>query len=175
MATIRNIISYEYEKTAEKINKLKAGAYKTSEHEKYAYRSPDEKTFRNDRPSDALMAAGWTYGKVKFERAESHMSPKHQLWRDYRNAKRRATLLLAARMILKANDEAVPEKTAISVFIAANIFRSQARTATKQKSLAYSAQRLLRKLDNRLSNQPERFSQVDQWRRARLESEVAHG
>ena len=58
MANIKNIISYEYAMTSDRIRRLKAEAYKASEHEKYAYRSPNEKTFRNDRPSDELMSAG---------------------------------------------------------------------------------------------------------------------
>jgi len=174
MATIKNVICYEYAQTAERIRNLKAEAYKATEHEKYAYRSPDEKTFRNRRPSEALMSAGWTYTKVKFERVESYMSPKHKLWRDYRHAKRRATLLLAARMILKAAAETVPEKDEISSLVSMGIFRSQARTASEQKSLAYSSYRLLRKLDNRVKKQPERFSQADQWTRAITESEVGY-
>jgi hypothetical protein len=174
MATIKNAICYEYSQTAERIRTLKTESYKATEDQKYAYLSPDGKTFRNHRPSDALMSAGWTYTKVKFLRVESHMSPKHKVWREYRNAKRRATLLLAARMILKNSAETVPEKNEISSLVCIGIFRCQARKSSEQKSLAYSSYRLLRKLNNRLKNQPERFTQVDEWTRAVTESEVDH-
>lgn len=174
MATIKNAICYEYAQTAERIRNLKTETYKSTEDQKYAYLSPDGKTFRNHRPSEELMSAGWTYAKVKFERVESHMSPKHKLWRQYRDAKRRATLLLAARMILKNAPETVPQKTEISPLLSMGIFRCQARTSNEQKSLAYSAYRLLRKLDNRVNKQPERFSQVDEWTAALTKREVGH-
>ena len=174
MATIKNAICYQYAQTAEKIRHLKTETYKATEHEKYAYRSPDGKTFRNRRPSEALISAGWTYTKVRVERIESHMSPKHKLWRQYREAKRRATLLLAARMILKNSAETVPEKNEISSLVCMGIFHCQARTSSEQKSLGYSSYRLLRKLDNRVKNQPERLSQVDEWTRGLTEREVGH-
>ena len=174
MVTIKNALCYEYAQTAEKIRNLKTEAYKYTEDQKYAYLSPDGKIFRNHRPSEELMSAGWTYTKVKFERVESHMSPKHTLWRQYRDSKRRATLLLAARMILKNAAETVPQKNEISPLLCMGIFHCQARTSSEQKSLAYAAYRLLRKLGNRVKNQPGRFSQVDEWTRAVTKNEVGH-
>jgi hypothetical protein len=174
MVTIKNAVCYEYAQTVEKIRNLKTETYKSTEDQKYAYLSPDGKTFRNHRPSEELMSAGWTYTKVKFVRVESHMSPQHSLWRQYRDAKRRATLLLAARMILKNAAETVPQKNEISSLLCIGIFRSQARTSSEQKSLAYAAYRFLRKLDNRVKNQPGRFSKVEEWTRAVPESEVGH-
>lgn len=91
------------------------------------------------------------------------MSPQHERWPEYRNAKRRATLLLAARLILKANDGVVPGKEEISPLISMRLFRSHARTASVQKALAHSAYRYLRKLDNRLRKQPQRFADVSAW------------
>jgi hypothetical protein len=82
---------------------------------------------------------------------------------DYRNAKRRATLLLAARLILKANNRMVPAKDEMSPLIRMGIFRSHARTASAQKALALSAYRYLPKLDNRLQKQPGRFAAVEAW------------
>lgn len=70
--------------------------------------------FRKKRPGKSLIDAGWKFTKVKFQRVESCMSPRHPRWHDYRNAKRRATLLLAARLILKANDLNVPGSGAVS-------------------------------------------------------------
>jgi hypothetical protein len=88
------------------------------------------------------------------------MSQRHERWQEYRNAKRRATLLIAARLILKANNGVVPAKDEISPLISMGIFRSHARTASAQKALAHSAYRYLRKLDNRLRKQPERFAHM---------------
>lgn len=101
------------------------------------------------------------------------MSPRHERWQEYRNAKRRATILLAARLILKANNGIVPAKVEIGPFVSMGIFRSHARTATEQKGLAFAAYRQLRKLDNRLRKQPERFADVEDWLRQR-ESELRH-
>ena len=174
MATIKNVICYEYAQTAEKIRNLKTETYKSTEDQKYAYLSPDGKTFRNHRPSEELMSAGWIYTKVKFLRVESHMSPKHKLWQPYREAKRRATLLLAAKIILKNSGETVPEKNEISSLLYMGLFRHHARTSRQQKSLAYSAYRLLRKLDNKVKNQLERFSKVDEWKLTLADREVSH-
>ena len=173
MATINETILYGYGQTAERIRRLKAEAYRAVEREKYAYRSPDGRTFRNERPPDELMARGWTYGKVKFARVESHMRPSHPGWGEYRRAKRRATLLMAARLALKANGGDVPEKAEVSSILSAGVMRPQARTARRRKSLAYSACRLLRKLGNRLGKRPEAFRDVDEWVRARREREVS--
>lgn len=101
--------------------------------------------------------------EVLVERLVAHMSPRDEHWQDYRNAKRRATLLLAARLILKANNENVPAKEEMSPLIAIGIFRSHARTASAQKALALAAYRYLRKLENRLRKHPERFAAVEAW------------
>lgn len=121
------------------------------------------------------MDAGWTYGKVKFQRVESCISPRHPSWPEYRNLKRRATQLLAARLILKANEGITPEKEQIGILLATKVFRSHARTSSAQKMLAYAAFRYLRKLDNRLSNQPQRFAAVEAWITERGEREVRNG
>jgi hypothetical protein len=111
---------------------------------------------------------------VKFERVEAHISPRHERWREYRYLKHRATLLLAARLLLKANRGAVPDKREIRLYLATGIFRSHARTSAAQKALAHSAYRYLRKLENRLSKQPERFQVVESWVNERHAKEVRH-
>lgn len=95
------------------------------------------------------------------QRIESYMSPRHERWQDYQHAKRRATLLLAARLTLKANSETVPDKGEIGALVSMGIYRSHARTASAQKSLAFSSFRYMRKLDNRLRKQPERFEELE--------------
>ena len=107
------------------------------------------------------MDAGWIFTKVKVERVESYMSPRHERWQEYQNAKRRATIALAMRLILKASDGIVPDKSEISGLLSMGFFRSHARTVSAQKSLAYAAYRRLRKLENRLRKQPERFADVE--------------
>jgi len=174
VTTINEAIVYLYAQTATAIRQLKTEAYKSTTQEKYAFQSPDKKMFRNKRPDQRLMEAGWIYTKVKFERVESYMSPRHERWQEYQNAKRRATVLLAMRLTLKVNNEIVPEKEQIAVFLSTGIFRSHARTASAQKSLAYAAYRRLRKLENRLRNQPERFANVQAWIKRRDEMEVSH-
>ncbi|HJU92495.1 MAG TPA: hypothetical protein VJ656_06105 [Pyrinomonadaceae bacterium] len=161
--TITEVIVYSYAQTAATIRKLKTEAYKSTTQEKYAYRAPDGKSFRNKRPSQELIDSGWTYCKVRFQQIESCISPRHERWQDYQNAKRRASLLLAARLMLKANNETVPDKTEISTLIGMGTFRSHARTASAQKSLAFSSFRYLRKLNNRLRKQPQRFEKLETW------------
>lgn len=169
MTQTKEMIVYLYAQTAEMIHRLKIDAYKSTTNEKYAYRSPDGKTFRNKRPDQKFMDAGWIYAKVKFQLVDSYMSPRHARWREYRNTKSHATVLLAARLILKASNETVPEKSEIGSLLSIGTFRSHARTSSAQKSLAYSAYRLLRKLDNRLRNQPERFAGMEAWLKKRGE------
>ena len=163
MTTITEVIVYSYAQTAAAIRYLKAEAYKSTPQEKYAYQAPDAKSFRNKRPPQELIDSGWTYCKVKFPQIESYMSPRHERWHDYQNAKRRATLLLAARLMLKANNETVPDKREIGALVSMGIFRSHARTSSAQKSLAFSSFRYLRKLNNRLRKQPQRFEALETW------------
>lgn len=174
VTTINHVTIYQYAQTAAAIHQLKSGVYKTTSQEKYAYRSPDAQTFRNKRPPQTLMDAGWTYTKVKFQRVESYMSPRHSQWREYRSLKRQATVCLAMRLILKACNGVVPQKEDIADLLSTGIFRSHARTANAQKSLAYASCRRLRKLENRLRNQPERFGEVQAWMMRREQIEVPH-
>ena len=174
VTTINQVTLYQYGQTAAAIRQLKASVYKSTTQEKYAYRSPDAQTFRNKRPPQSLLDAGWTYTKVKFQRIESCMSPRQTQWQEYQNLKRRATVGLAMRLILKANNGFVPEKGEIADLLSSGIFRSHARTASAQKSLAYASYRRLRKLDNRLRNQPERFADVQEWVMRREQKEVPH-
>jgi len=174
VTTINEVIVYTYAQTAAAIHQLKAGAHKSTTDEKYAYRSPDGKTFRNKRPEQQLIDAGWIFTKVKFQRIESYMCPRHERWQEYQNAKRRATVALAMRLILKATGGIVPDKQEIAALLSMGIFRSNARTTSAQKSLAYASYRRLRKLENRLRNQPERFADVQAWMKRREEVEVRH-
>ena len=172
MTSINEVITYLYAQTAASIHQLKMDAYKSTTDEKYAYQAPDGKTYRNKRPEQQLMDAGWKFTRVKYQRVESCMSSRHPRWHGYRNAKRRATLLLGARLILKANDGTAPDKEQISALLSMRIFRSHARTKSAQKSLAYSSYRQLRKLDNRLRNHPDRFAAVDAWLKQREQKEA---
>ena len=147
---------YLYAQTAGQIYQLKAEARKTVTVEKWV----------RDQPLSGHPGY-WTCKKIQVERLVAHMSPRDERWQDYQNAKRRATLLLAARLILKANNGNVPAKAEMSPLISMGFFHSHARTASAQKALALSAYRYLRKLDNRLRKQPERFAAVEEWIRKR--------
>ena len=171
--TISDLIVYLFAQTSENIRQLKADAYQATEHEKFAYRSPDGKSFHNKRPSEEVMAEGWTFAKVKFTRTQSYMSPKHESWAAYRQAKRRANRLMAARLILKANAGVMPPRDELSDTIAAGALQSQARPNV-QKSLGFKAHRLLTKLENRLKKQPEKFGDVVSWTLQRRERETAN-
>lgn len=149
--------------TSSTIRELKLEAFKATPDEKWVFQSPDGKRVRNNRVSQELKDRGWKWTKRKFQRVESHMSPRHERWQEYRNAKRRATVLLAARLILKANNGVVPAKEEVGPFIATRIFGSHARTSGEQKRLAYAAYGQLRKLENRLRKQPQRFADVEAW------------
>ena len=163
---------YLYARTASQIHDLKAEARTFRIEEIYpCYR--DGYTYWDIGPGQRVTQPGWISDKMKVERLVSSMSPRHERWREYRNAKRRATILLAARLILKANNGIVPAKEEIGPFVSMGIVRSHARTASEQKGLAFAAYRQLRKLDNRLRKQPERFADVESWLRQR-ESEVRH-
>jgi hypothetical protein len=143
------VIVYLYSQTAGSIRQLKLDAIETVTEERY-------------RIADAKPWPEWTgyLEKYTVERVVGWMSPRSQHWREYKTAKRRATIILAARLILKANNETVPEKQEIGPLLSMGIFRSHARTASAQKALAYGAYRYLRKLDNRLRKQPERFDKL---------------
>ena len=171
--TINDLITYLFSQTSETIFRLKTEAYQATEHEKYAYRYPDGKSFRNERPPEELMSEGWTYGKVKFVRVLSFMSPKHQSWPTYRQAKRRANVLMAACLILKANHLLVPEKGEVGELIDAGILVSQARHRA-QKPLGFAAYRLLRRLMNKLEKDPDRFKEAAVWKEQRRERETAN-
>ena len=154
---------YLYAQTSTTIHQLKMEARKIQIEERRHYvhagtGQPWVLYVREHGPS-----TDWIITTEKIEHVVAHMSPRHERWRDYRNAKRRATLLLAARLILKANNGIVPAKEEMSPFIRLGIFRSHARTASAQKALALSAYRYLHKLDNRLRKQPDRFAAVEAW------------
>lgn len=169
--TTSNVIAYLYAQTSEQIFKLKQAAYQATETEKFAYRSPDGKTFRNKRPSDSLIAEGWSFGKVKFMRVQTFMSPKHELWPAYVQAKRRAQVLMAARLILRANQGVVPTKVEIPSMVEAGALESQAPSQTR-KALGFSAYRLLTRVENRRQKHPEKFADVATWLEQREEREV---
>ena len=147
---INEVFLYLYAQTAQKIYQLKTEARKTVTEEKWVRDVP-----LSEHPGY------WTCKKVQVERLVAQMSARHERWPDYRNAKGRATLLLAARLILKANNGAVPAKAEMSPLISTGIFRSHARSASVQKALAHSAYRYLHKLNNRLRHQPHRFAEVE--------------
>ena len=169
--TTSNVIAYLFAQTSDQIFKLKQSAYRGTEAEKFAYRSPDGKAFRNKRPPEELITEGWSFGKVKFIQAQTFMSPKHELWPAYLQAKRRANVLMAARLILKVNQGVIPTKVEISSLVQAGALDSQALSRTR-KTLGFSAYRLLTRVENRRQKHPEKFNDVVEWLHRREETEV---
>jgi len=171
--TISNVVAYLFAQTSDQIFNLKQTAYQATAAEKFAYRSPDAKIFRNKRPAEELITEGWIFGKVKFMRVQTFMSPKHELWPSYVQAKRRANVLMAARLILKANQGVVPTKAAISSFVEAGVLESQGPSRTR-KSLGFSAHRLLTRVENRRQKHPEKFKEVLTWLQQRQATETTN-
>jgi hypothetical protein len=163
MATIEEYLKYLYTRQAEAIRRLKTKNLSFTEHTKFAYIAPDGKSFRNHRPSQALIDSGWKYAKVAYKRFNGAMSPKHPDWAEYLNAKRAATTLLACKLILKAMNDYVPEKSELSEIINAGFMRHHARAKSEQKRLAYKAYHRLRKLNNQLTNGRFDKEKLEAW------------
>src|SRR5882724_10229512 len=105
MVVLTQVIQYYVRKQSEEIHRLKSEGLVIETLEKIAYISPDEKSFINRGSRKLEKAAGWKLAKVKFDRRTGYMSPKHPQWLLYLAAKKRTSMLLTARHILKSNDE----------------------------------------------------------------------
>lgn len=163
MVTIEEYLKYLYAKQADAIHNLKTENLSFTEHTKYAYVAPDGKIFRKHRPEQSLIDAGWKYAKVTYKRFTGVVNPKHPKWNEYRNAKRAATVLLACKLILKATNGVVPEKSEISAVLSYGVMRHHARTMHEQKTLAYRAYHRLRKLNNQLTNGRVNMDELNSW------------
>lgn len=176
--TLSDIMSYLFVETSQKIFELKAKAYQATEHEKYAYVAPDKKSFRNKRPPERLIEEGWVFEKVKFLRVSSHINPKHTEWDVYQHLKHRATVVMAARLFLRATEaflvgthlDGLPaDKGEVPLMVETGFLSSQAKTLHDQKRLGLEAYDLLVRTNNKLRDYPERFAHVEKWLEERKE------
>ena len=162
MANINDVIKYAVRSEAGRIQRIKAAALKMQTMETYVCTSPDEKTARPGRPTKAEYEAGWRLRKVPYEKVIQHISPRHPDWQRYQAARRQASLLLTARLLLKLGGESVPDLVVVRRALKEGGLASHARNV-RARTLSYAAWRYLRKLDNRLQRCPEKFRTVEEW------------
>src|SRR5262249_16346377 len=159
MVTLTHAIRYAIAQQARAIHDLKTSARVVEPYEKYGYLSPDGKCFSTRRPSDPEKA-DWKLSKVKGEKVTAHMSRKSAQWQQYRAARRRASLLLTARLILKCGGEAVPSIQELRAALRSGGISHHARRGCSNR-LAFKAYRYLRKLANRLERKPGAFAEAE--------------
>jgi hypothetical protein len=162
MVSITDAIKCQVAMQSQEIHRLKAAALETRAVKKYLYISADGKTMRSKRPAPEEVDAGWKLEKITCQQVLRHISPKHPDWNRYRSAKRRASLLLTARLLLKFGAGAVPELSIVRKQLSAPSLQNHARRG-QARSLCFAAYRYLRKLSNRLERAPEKFSYVNEW------------
>lgn len=104
---------------------------------------------------------------LKTRERDAPFGPRHPDWAAYRAAKRRASLLLTARLLLKVGGEATPSREDVDAALAAGRLSHHARAGRASRGLAFAALRSLRKLEHRLERHPERFAPVGAWLAAR--------
>ena len=71
-------------------------------------------------------------------------------------------MLLTARLILKSNDESIPDFRTLQDGICDGELRHHAARG-KERNLCIQAYRYLKKIDNRLNNRPEKLGYVQEW------------
>lgn len=162
MVSIIDVIKCQVAMQSQEIHSLKAAALETRTVEKFLFVSPDKKTMRSTRPTQAEIDAGWKLEKVNYRQVFRHISPKHPDWNRYRAAKHRASLLLTARLLLKLGAGTVPELSIVRKQLSKQSLQNHAHRG-QARSLCFAACRQLRKLNNRLERAPERFSYVNEW------------
>lgn len=161
MVTIVDVIQYFIRKQSEIIHQLKTESVTEQIVEKYFYVSPDGKCFRNSLAETPEGDTRWRWEKVKQTKLVGQISPKHPQWKNYRIAKRQASLLLIARRILKLNQNILPELKQVRDMVKIGFLTSN--LGKRHRAFCIRAFRYLRKLNNRLTHSPERFEAVEVW------------
>jgi hypothetical protein len=157
MAKLTNITKELIRCESERIRRLKLDALEVEERQKYVYSSPDGKTTRDKRITAAEYAEGWRPTLLKYKKVTAHISPSHANWPQYRAARRRVSLLLTARLLLKLGSESIPSIADARIALKNGRLGHHA-SRKKQKQLAIAALRYLRKLSNRLERRPGLFA-----------------
>ena len=166
MVNITDAIKHAVCSQAERIQRIKAAALKVQPAEKYVYVSPDGKITQQRRPTKEEYLTGWRMTAVSYDKVIEHISPRHPQWQLYQAARRRASLLLTARLLLKLGGESVPDISVVRRALKEGRLNRHASNRGS-RSLSFAAFRYLRKLDNRLQRAPEKFSGVEAWLAAR--------
>jgi hypothetical protein len=173
MVTITDAIKHAVAARAGEIHRIKSDALLIQELEELVCVSPDGKTLRKGRPTREEYAAGWRMAGRKLEKVVSHISPRHPSWGRYKSAKRQASLLLTARLLLKLGGGSVPDLSQVRREVRKEDLNHHARRRA-YRSVVNAAFRYLRKLDNRLRRAPDRFAVVETWLAARTPAESAN-
>jgi hypothetical protein len=160
MVTITDVIKHSVRAQSERIRRLKENALKLQPLEKSVYVSADGKTTLERRPTPEDGPQGWQVAVVKFDKVIEHMSPRHPDWTRYRAAKRQASLLLTARLIVKLGSESLPPHSALRQALKENRLQSHAGRR-RARQLCFAAWRYLRKLQNRLERLPEKYAVLE--------------
>lgn len=162
MVIITDAIKHAVGNQADRIQRIKAAALRVQPTEKYVCMSPDGETTRPGRPTKEEYAAGCRMTKVSDEKVIEHISPRHPEWQRYQAARRQASLLLTARLLLKLGGESLPDLSFVRRALKEGRLTRHANSR-RAKSLSFAALRYLCKLDNRLQRAPEKFGAVEAW------------
>ena len=162
MVNITDAIKHAVCSQAERIQRIKAAALKLLPTEKYVCMSPDGKAMRPGGPTKEEHAAGCRMTKVSYEKVIAHISPRHPEWGRYQSARRQASLLLTARLLLKLGGESLPDLSCVRRALKDGRLNRHSNSS-RARSLTFAAWRYLRKLENRLRRAPEKFSVVEGW------------
>lgn len=160
MVTLTQIIQYYVRKQSEEIHRLKSEGLVTETLEKIAYVSPDGKSFINRGSRKHDRVKDWKLARVSYERLTGYMSPRHPQWHLYVSAKKRASLLLTARHILKLNCESIPDFRKLMIDLRTGRLSHHAHRG-KTRQLVIQAYGLLRKIGNRLDHNPDKLQSVE--------------
>lgn len=144
--TIEDIITAQIAEYSLAIQSVKREATTRIEKKGYRFFSPDGKS---SMVYNGKVPTGWTYTRGIYYITKS-ISPKSLQWHLYRFYKRRTTVLLAAKLILK-HEGAIPQANYLKTLVVLGVFRSQAGTIRQQRRLAFAAYKLLSKVEKRFS------------------------
>ena len=167
MATLTEIVQFYVAREAASIHTIKTEAAVWRTVETLAYVAPDG-TIERKRPEGfGDPGSGWQLKRVELREQVGHISPSHPNWAAYRRAKRRASLMLTARLLVALGEGAVPAPDAVRHARRQGLLSHHAGRGRRVASHVAAAHRALRKLANRAERAPGRFADVDAWVAAR--------
>lgn len=142
--TSKDIIAFEYAQTASRIYDLKQQALKTVLIPSYGYYAEGSNVGQRTKPlPDEYSKGNYKHGKTNFVKITEHMSPKSPLWKEYSYTRSRARMLCVAILLAKG--------------------LSRKEIDSQRRDLVGKAKRYIKKVENRLSKQPQQYAQVEKW------------